>query len=49
MANGELSNDKALQLIKDVIYKETSKGVNNSEIVIDIKKLQESAKEQQDK
>ena len=44
MANGELSNDKALQLIKDVIYKETSKGVNDSEIVIDIKKLQESAK-----
>ena len=44
MANGEISNDKALQLIKDVIYKETSKGVNDSEIVIDIKKLQESAK-----
>lgn len=44
MANGEVSNDKALQLIKDVIYKETSEGVNNSEIVIDIKKLQESAK-----
>lgn len=44
MANRELSNDKAFQLIKDVIYKETSKGVNDSEIVIDIKKLQESAK-----
>ena len=44
MANEEISNDKALQLIKDVIYKETSKGVNDSEIVIDIKKLQESAK-----
>ena len=44
MANGEVSNDKALQLIKDVIYKETSEGVNDSEIVIDIKKLQESAK-----
>lgn len=45
MANGEISNDKALQLIKDAIYKETSEGVNDSEIVIDIKKLQESAKE----
>ena len=44
MVNGEIYNDKALQLIKDVIYKETSKGVNDSEIVIDIKKLQESAK-----
>lgn len=44
MANGEISNDKALQLIKNVICKETSKGVNDSEIVIDIKKLQESAK-----
>lgn len=44
MVNGEVSNDKALQLIKDVIYKETSEGVNDSEIVIDIKKLQESAK-----
>ena len=44
MANEEISNDKALQLIKDVIYKETSKGVNDSEIIIDIKKLQESAK-----
>lgn len=43
MANGEVSNDKALQLIKDVIYKKTSEGVNNSEIVIDIKQLQESA------
>lgn len=44
MANREMSNDKALQLIKDAIYKETSEGVNDSEIVIDIKQLQESAK-----